>query len=241
MAKKLSLSLDALKCCARALQGGALVAFPTETVYGLGAHALDEAACEKIFLAKGRPKSDPLIVHIYSVAQAEILTNMSSFQRQCFDILGSKFWPGPLTIIVKASHKVPKIVTAGGNSIALRMPSHSTALELLKMANIPIAAPSANKFGHISPTSAGHVMSDLSDVDDLIILDDGSNCEIGIESTVIKLDESDNYIKILRPGAINSLQIKNELLKHNIDINIIKIRTEKIFLVIFPSLRKFGP
>ncbi|WP_186646299.1 L-threonylcarbamoyladenylate synthase [Fluviispira vulneris] len=218
MAKVLPFSEESLTFCAKALNSDSLVAFPTETVYGLGANALSEKAAEKIFSAKGRPKSDPLIVHISFMRQAESLTNMSEFQRQCFDILGSKFWPGPLTIIVKASKIIPKIITANGDSIALRIPANKVAQELLKQANIPVAAPSANRFGHVSPTTAKHVFDDLSDFDDLFILDHSENCSIGIESTVIKIFE-ENKITLLRPGAISSLQIKNELNREKINYN----------------------
>ncbi len=216
VAKVLPFSEESLTFCAKALKSDSLVAFPTETVYGLGANALSEKAAEKIFSAKGRPKSDPLIVHISFMRQAESLTNMSEFQRQCFDVLGTKFWPGPLTIIVKASNIVPKIITANGDSIALRIPANKVAQELLKQANIPVAAPSANRFGHVSPTTAKHVYDDLSDFDDLYILDHSENCSIGIESTVIKIFEK-NKIALLRPGAISSLQIKSELNKEKIN------------------------
>ena len=169
VAKILNFSEESMDLCAHALQASNLVAFPTETVYGLGANALDEKALEKIFFAKGRPKSDPLIVHISEIFQAESLTEMTSFQRHCFDILGKKFWPGPLTLIVKASKNIPKLITAGGDSIAIRIPSGKIALSLLKKVNFPIAAPSANRFGHVSPTKASHVFDDLGSFPDLFI------------------------------------------------------------------------
>ncbi|KAB8030929.1 L-threonylcarbamoyladenylate synthase [Fluviispira multicolorata] len=225
VAKILPLSEESLTSCANALISNSLVAFPTETVFGLGANALSESATEKIFAAKGRPKSDPLIVHISFMRQAESLTKMSGFQRQCFDILGSNFWPGPLTLIVKASDIVPKIITAGGDSIALRIPSHHVAQELLKRANIPVAAPSANRFGHVSPTTAQHVFDDLGNVEDLSILDHSEACTIGIESTVIKISEENN-ISLLRPGAISSLQIKNALNEAHINFTFHVIKRE---------------
>jgi len=218
-----SLSDQSLERCAKALREGNLVAFPTETVYGLGGNALDINALEKIFFAKGRPKSDPLIVHVSSLSQVESLTEMTSFQRQCFDIIGSEYWPGPLTLILKASHLVPSLVTAGKNSVAIRIPSGKTAQKLLKLVNIPIAAPSANSFGHVSPTHAQHVAADLGHIQDLIILDDGLMCDIGIESTILKITE-ENEILLLRPGAISSLQI-NKTLKAkgiNVEIKVIK-------------------
>lgn len=223
MARILNYSEESIEYCAEALLNGHLVSFPTETVYGLGANALDASALEKIFLAKGRPKSDPLIVHISSLFQAESLTEMPPFQRQCFDILGKAFWPGPLTLIVKASNIVPRIVTAGGESIAIRIPLGRVVQELLEKANIPIAAPSANRFGHVSPTTAQHVFDDLGSYPDLLILDHSNFCEIGIESTVVKIYE-DNRILILRPGSISSLQIKKILEENKIftEIDIVK-------------------
>ncbi len=209
--------------CSQSLKSGNLVSFPTETVYGLGAHAFEEKALEQIFFAKGRPKSDPLIVHISELAQAESLTEMSAFQRQCFDTLGRAFWPGPLTMIVKAAQKVPKIVTAGGDSIAIRIPAGDIALKLLKLANIPVAAPSANRFGHVSPTKAKHVFDDLGHIPDLIILEKDQDCNIGIESTVIKITD-ENEIHLLRPGFISTFQILKVLQENNIDCEIKKIR-----------------
>jgi L-threonylcarbamoyladenylate synthase len=223
VARILNFSEESIRYCVEALLSGHLVAFPTETVYGLGANALDENALEKIFHAKGRPKSDPLIVHISSLFQAKSLTEMTSFQRQCFDILAKEFWPGPLTLIVKASKIVPKLITAGGDSIAIRIPLGMVAQNLLKEVNIPIAAPSANRFGHVSPTKAQHVFDDLGDYPDLLILDYSETCDIGIESTVVKISEN-NGISILRPGAVSSLQIKNLLEENGIftEVNIVK-------------------
>lgn len=214
---------NSLETCAQSLLSGNLVSFPTETVYGLGAHALDEKALEQIFLAKGRPKSDPLIVHISKIVQAESLTEMSLFQRQCFDILGHSFWPGPLTIIVKAAKNIPSLITAGGESIAIRIPAGKTAQDLLKLANIPIAAPSANKFGHVSPTKASHVLHDLGSVPNLFILENDKDCNIGIESTVIKILEN-NIIHLLRPGFISTFQIAEVLKDNNIECEIKTIR-----------------
>ncbi|WGL61386.1 L-threonylcarbamoyladenylate synthase [Pigmentibacter sp. JX0631] len=218
-----ALKPESLAECSQLLQAGELVAFPTETVYGLGANALNEKALEKIFLAKGRPKSDPLIVHLSGMVQAESLSEMTAFQRQCFDILGNEFWPGPLTMIVKASGSVPKIVTAGGDSIALRIPNGETALKLLKLVKLPIAAPSANKFGHVSPTTAQHVMDDLGNEEKLIILEQDKDCNIGIESTIIKIMEDDE-IHLLRPGFISTIQIASILKKNKITFNLKKVK-----------------
>ncbi len=223
MARILKYSEESIGYCVEALLCGRLVAFPTETVYGLGANALDESALEKIFQAKGRPKSDPLIVHISSLFQAESLTEMTSFQRQCFDILGKKLWPGPLTLIVKASKIVPKLIMAGGNSIAIRIPLGTVAQNLLRKVNIPIAAPSANRFGHVSPTNAQHVFDDLGNYPNLLILDHSETCNIGIESTVVKISEN-NGISILRPGAVSSIQIKKILEEKGVftEVNLLK-------------------
>lgn len=225
VAKILNFSEKSMKLCVEALQAGNLVAFPTETVFGLGANALNEKALEKIFFAKGRPKSDPLIVHISDLFQAESLSEMTSFQRQCFDILARQFWPGPLTLIVKASKNVPQLITSGGDSIAIRIPSGKIALELLKRANLPIAAPSANKFGHVSPTKAEHVFDDLGDFPDLLILNQEEECNIGIESTVVKIYEN-NDVSILRPGAISSIQIDKILKENKIKANVLLIKRE---------------
>src|SRR4051812_34189371 len=142
-----------LRRLAQALQRGELVAIPTETVYGLAAHALDAKACRAIFRAKGRPASDPLIVHVLDVAHAEQLAEFNDAARQVV----RRFWPGPLTIVLPKKGCVPAIVTAGGATVALRAPAHVLARRLLALAGIPLAAPSANPFSYISPTSALHV------------------------------------------------------------------------------------
>lgn len=227
MIKVLKYSEKSIINCAEELLNGNLVAFPTETVYGLGANALNENALEKIFFAKGRPKSDPLIVHIRSLVQAESLTDMTSFQRQCFDILGKKFWPGPLTLIVRSSKNVSKLINAQSDSIAIRIPSGKIAQNLLEKANIPIAAPSANRFGHVSPTTAQHVIDDLNNVSNLTVIENPEICGVGIESTVIKIMENDTLL-LLRPGAISSLQVKKELEKYKIFSEIKLLRKEII-------------
>ncbi|APJ05019.1 threonylcarbamoyl-AMP synthase [Silvanigrella aquatica] len=221
----LSFSDESVSYCVKALLRGELVAFPTETVYGLGGNALDDKALEKIFHAKGRPKSDPLIVHINSMVQAESLTEMTSFQRQCFDILGEAFWPGPLTLIVNASKNISKLITAGGNAIALRIPIGEVAQSLLKQSQLPLAAPSANRFGHVSPTKAQHVLDDLGDYPNLFILDNNQSCDIGIESTVVKISEKKS-LSILRPGAISSLQIKKVLQDKGVSVEVKIIKRE---------------
>ncbi len=188
------------------LKKGEIVAFPTETVYGLGANAFDEIALKKIFLAKGRPQDNPLIIHISNITQ---LKEVVSFVPKEAKLLAKKFWPGPLTIILKKSNSVPLCVTAGLDTVAIRMPSNKTALDLIKKAGFPIAAPSANSSGKVSPTKAIHVKEDLNKKIPLIL--DGGECEIGLESTV--LDLTKKVPVILRPGKITKEEIESVLHK----------------------------
>src|SRR5580704_9118195 len=183
---------------AELLRAGRLVAFPTETVYGLGANALDEIAVRRIFEAKGRPFSSPLIVHVSSIAMARELA-LEWPERA--ELLARQFWPGPLTIIVPKRSHVPDLVTAGLPSVGLRIPAHPLAQALLEAAEIPIAAPSATRFTELSPTTAEHVPEGLADM----ILD-GGPCTVGIESTVISLAGSTP--RILRPGMISQTEIE---------------------------------
>lgn len=206
---------DAIAQCVNAIKTGNLVAFPTETVFGLGANLFDERAVEKIFLAKKRPKSDPLIVHVANPAQVDELTVMTPFQKCCFQALSNAFWPGPLTLIVKASSLVPKLVTANQDWVGVRMPTHPVALSLLKAVGVPLPAPSANLFGHVSPTSAQHVFDDLGFYDDLTILDSDVGCDVGIESSVVKICE-ENELQILRPGAVQLSHIQRVLSEQSI-------------------------
>jgi L-threonylcarbamoyladenylate synthase len=185
-----------IRWAANLIRKGGLVAFPTETVYGLGADALNEKAVEKIFAAKGRPASDPLIVHISGKWMLEGLVRDVPGIAQT---LMEAFWPGPLTLILEKTKKVPSIVTAGLNTVALRMPGNTFALALISEAGAPIAAPSANSFGRPSPTLARHVMDDLGGKIELII--DGGPCRIGVESTVLDVTCSPSVI--LRPGGID--------------------------------------
>jgi L-threonylcarbamoyladenylate synthase len=180
------------------LRGGRLVAFPTETVYGLGANALDEAAVRRIFDAKGRPETSPLIVHVTGIEMARQLAGEWSAQAE---LLANRFWPGPLTIVVPKKPLVPDLVTAGLPSVGLRMPAHPVALALLEASQIPIAAPSANRFTELSPTRAEHIPKGMADM----ILD-GGPCTVGIESTVISL--AGPTPRILRPGMISKTQIE---------------------------------
>ena len=186
---------------AELLRAGRLVAFPTETVYGLGANALDEAAVRRIFEAKGRPQSSPLIVH---VATIEMARGLAREWPEKAEALARRFWPGPLTIVVPKNAHVPDVVTAGLPSVGVRMPAHPVARALMEAAQIPIAAPSANRFTELSPTRAEHVRAELADM----ILD-GGQCAVGIESTVVSL--VDGAPKILRPGMISQTEIEEAI------------------------------
>lgn len=180
---------------ARVIQDGGLVAFPTETVYGLGADALNAQAVAGIFAAKGRPADNPLIVHIADVEQlAELVAELPP----AVDVLARHFWPGPLTLVLPRKPRVPDAVTAGLDTVAVRMPDHAVALALIRAGRRPIAAPSANLSGRPSPTEARHVWEDLAGRIDVIL--DGGPCRIGVESTV--LDLTAERPTILRPGAI---------------------------------------
>ncbi len=180
---------------AEVLKNGGLVAFPTETVYGLGANALDEQAAQKIFTAKGRPTADPLIVHLAGVEQATLVAR--SVPETAYRLMQA-FWPGPLTLILPKQPAVPGLVTSGLATVAVRVPNHPVALALMKESGLPIAAPSANRFGHTSPTTAQHVWHDLRGRIDIIL--DGGSAAIGVESTV--LDLSTTPARILRPGGV---------------------------------------
>lgn len=190
-----------MQAAATILRRGGLVAFPTETVYGLGADALNRDAVAKIFKAKERPGWDPLIVHVRDVAMAESLAKQLP---AAFPVLAEKFWPGPLTLVVEKSTRVPDEVTAGRNTVGLRMPRHPVAATLLAEANLPIAAPSANKFGRTSATRAEHVIEDLGKSVDLIL--DAGPTLLGVESTVLALTQSPPAI--LRPGGITREQLE---------------------------------
>lgn len=188
---------------AQIIREGGVVAFPTETVYGLGANALDPNAIAQIFAIKERPYFDPLIVHICNLSWVERLT--INFDKRV-EALANRFWPGPLTIVLPKSDLVPDIVTSGLSTVGIRMPSNTIAQEVIRLSGVPIAAPSANKFGRISPTSAKHVAKQLEGVD-LIV--DGGDSIVGIESTVISLNR-DGFI-ILREGAITAEELEELL------------------------------
>lgn len=192
---------QALDRAADILRTGGLVALPTETVYGLGANALDPAAVTRIFAAKQRPAWDPVIVHIANLGQLDqLVSSIPESARRLMDA----FWPGPLTLLLPRSSAVPDAITAGRPLVGIRMPSHPVALALIRRAGVPIAAPSANLFGHISPTSAAHVLHDLDGRIDAI-LDAGPTAH-GVESTV--LDPCQSPMVIYRPGAVTLHQIQ---------------------------------
>ena len=208
---------EGLELASAAISQGQLIAFPTETVYGLGANALDANAVLSIFEAKGRPLSDPLIVHVADIASAMNLVSIDTKTEQVFRILAGEFWPGPLTVILKAAQCIPRAVTANSGFVGIRIPSHPLALEFLKTCNLPVAAPSANRFGHVSPTRAQHVIDDLGEKG-VRVLDGDSNehlsghtCLHGIESTVLKIDAEGSRVVILRQGAVSQHQIEQQL------------------------------
>ncbi len=187
---------------AQILKNAGLVVFPTETVYGLGADASNSEAVKKIFLAKERPSSHPVIVHIFSVQDLEKWAR--AIPKSAFK-LARAFWPGSLTLILQKQPWVLDEVTGGQNTIGLRVPNHSVALALLKDFSGGIAAPSANKFGQISPTTAEHVRDGLGEVVDMIL--DGGECQVGLESTI--LDLSSATPRLLRPGAVSLQELEN--------------------------------
>src|SRR5215469_140610 len=186
-------SQNEIREAARILREGGLVVFPTETVYGLGANALDAAAVRRIYALKGRPATSPLIVHVASVDQAKELA--AEWLPQT-GRLAREYWPGPLTLVVPKKPIIPDEVTAGLASVGLRMPRHPVALELLRVAGVPIAAPSANRFTQLSPTTAGHVREAFGTETPFLL--DGGPCEVGLESTVIAVTYEG--LEVLRPG-----------------------------------------
>jgi L-threonylcarbamoyladenylate synthase len=240
-------SLAQLAACGQRLREGRLVAFPTETVYGLGCHALDEAACMAVFAAKERPLTDPLIVHVHEATAAFGLweatagdnDNSNNLQRRVLHSLADAFWPGPLTLVARASHAVPAVVMAGTGYCAARCPQHPVALALLEAAAVPVAAPSANKFGHVSPTTAQHVWDDLQAEDVWIVeetqeedlaqqggdkgsprKDSSTSCHVGVESSVAKLEmdqatdgafSTTGRLTVLRQGAVSVQDLQQAL------------------------------
>ncbi len=199
--RSVAVSNDEIAHAAELLRSGKLVAFPTETVYGLGADALDAVAVARIFEVKGRPNTSPVIVH---VSDHEMVATVAAAWPDKAQILAEHFWPGPLTLVVPKAPAVPNIVTAGLTTVGVRMPAHPIALALIAAAQVPVAAPSANRFGQVSPTTAEHVRQGLGDRVDFIL--DGGPCAVGIESTVLSLVE--DVPVLLRPGGISRQQIE---------------------------------
>ncbi len=192
---------DTLARAAELIRSGGIVAFPTETVYGLGANALDADAVRRVFEAKGRPSTSPLIVHVDSIEMARGLVRDWPASAEA---LARRYWPGPLTLVIEKQPHIPGIVTAGLPTVGLRMPAHPLALSLIRAAGVPIAAPSANRFSELSPTTARHVRDGLGGLVDLIL--DGGHTEVGIESTVLSLAASPP--RLLRPGMVTQTDIE---------------------------------
>ncbi len=188
-----------------AIRAGALVGLPTETVYGLAADALDAQAVLRIFTAKGRPTFDPLIVHVADVAQAWTVAQPSDRARR----LAEHFWPGPLTLVLPRRDIIPDVVTSGLVTVGVRVPDHPLARELIRASGRPLAAPSANLFGRISPTTAAHVREQLGAAVAVVL--DGGSCRVGVESTVVRPDPSP---LILRPGGVTREQLEECLGEH---------------------------
>lgn len=192
---------EAIRLAARLLKSGKLVAFPTETVYGLGADGLNAAAVACIFAVKGRPQDNPLILHVDTIRRAKSLAGRFDERAQA---LADAFWPGPLTLVLPKGEAVPALCSAGLPSVAVRMPAHPVALRLIREADTPLAAPSANLSGRPSPTTAAHCMEDLKGRIPLIL--DGGPCKVGLESTVLSL--LDDGPRLLRPGAVTLEQLE---------------------------------
>ena len=209
MARVLTVDADApdagiIAEAVRVLRAGGLVAMPTETVYGLAARALDEEAVARVYAAKGRPAHHPLIAHVEGEAQARALA--ASWSERA-SLVAKAFWPGPLTVVVDRAPQVPAAVAGGGPSIAVRAPAHPVALALLRALGEPVAAPSANRFQGLSPTTADHVVKQLGDAVDLVL--DAGPCDAGIESTVVDLRGV--RPRVLRPGALDLAALRRVL------------------------------
>ncbi len=189
---------------AEVIRAGGLVAFPTETVYGLGANALNDQAVRKIFIAKERPADDPLIIHIAHAQQLALLAQHTS--QRVWD-LAERFWPGPLTLVLPKTERVPPVTTGGLETVAVRAPAHPVAKRLIELSGAPIAAPSANLFGRPSPTTAQHVWEDLNGRIELIL--DGGPTPIGVESTVVDLTQDPPMV--LRPGGVTLEELRDVL------------------------------
>lgn len=213
---------EKLRVASEVLKAGGIVAIPTETVYGLGANALDPSAVQKIFKAKGRPSDNPLIVHI---ADKEKVYELTAEVPEKARILMDKLWPGPLTLVLKKSPVIPGLITAGLDTVAVRMPEHPVARELIRLAGIPVAAPSANVSGRPSTTTAQHVLDDLEGKIELVV--DAGSSRVGLESTV--LDVTVEPPVLLRPGGVTPREIENIIGPIDMDKTILgKINSENV-------------
>ena len=221
---------EAIKIASDILQRGGLVAIPTETVYGLAGDALSKEAAGKIYSAKGRPSDNPLIVHISKIEDLYVVAEEVTDNAL---ILAKAFWPGPLTMVLKKSDKVPKSTTGGLDTVAIRMPSHKVALEVIDKSGVYLAAPSANTSGRPSPTKASHVIDDLSGKIDMII--DGGTVGIGIESTIVDL--TSDIPTILRPGYITQKMIEDAIGKTEIDKAILAKNKDKGYVPKAPGMK----
>ncbi|MEX0887295.1 MAG: L-threonylcarbamoyladenylate synthase, partial [Phycisphaeraceae bacterium] len=202
------IDIDRVGEAAAALRAGRVVAFATETVYGLGANALDAGAVARVFELKGRPRFDPLIVH---VADADAVRGLVTDFPEAARVLAAAFWPGPLTLVLPKQPTVPDLVTAGLGTVAVRVPAHPAAQALIREAGLPIAAPSANRFGGVSPTRAEHVRDEFAACGpaEIACIVDGGPCETGVESTVVSLAGDEPVV--LRPGGVTQERIEAAL------------------------------
>lgn len=205
-------TIEDIDIAGKILRDGGVVGVPTETVYGLAANALDGEAVRKIFIAKGRPMDNPLIVHIASISDIEKFALVKEIPEKA-KLLMDKFWPGPLTIIMKKGDVIPNEVSAGLDTVAIRFPSHKVANKIIKSADRPLAAPSANISGSPSPTTFGHVVNDMNGKIDAIV--DGGSCDVGVESTVISL--ALDTPRLLRPGYVTVEDIEAVIGKIDVD------------------------
>ena len=210
MARVLRADDEGIRVAVAALNHGELIGLPTETVYGLAADATNDAALRNVFAVKGRPEHHPLILHI---AHPDDLAALAEHVPPYASDLARRVWPGPLTLIVHADAHVSRLVTGGRDTVAVRCPSHPVAHRVIAALGRPVAAPSANRFGHVSPTSAQHVVDDLGDDIDVVL--DGGACEVGVESTIV--DCTGEVLEVLRPGAVTLEQLRDVLDRVELD------------------------
>lgn len=214
--------------CAAYIRSDGLVAFPTETVYGLGANALSDSAVRSIFQAKKRPLNDPVIVHVSGLEEAlGLIAETDPGILNIYRYLGGRFWPGPLTIVCKAAPHMPAVLMAGTGYVGVRCPNHPIALELIRTSGVPIAAPSANLFSHVSPTSPEHVLKDFAQSEYQIKVIPGGQCSFGIESTVVKLYKDTQYhLHILRKGGVSEEGLRKALAEGGIEAEVSAVSRE---------------